>query len=95
MCRPGEIQEGASKLIIGHHYDVQPAMAVARPWQTADAHVFLLLSVLLVAHQVVCQKPFRNKPLCYWASPIESNLLSETILNLYKQVELTAVMEAL
>lgn len=97
MCRTREIQEGASKLIVGYDYDVQPAMAVAGPWQTADTQVFLLLSVLLMAHQVICQKPFEKKKqlLCHWVSLTESNLLSETILNLYKKVELTAVMEAL
>lgn len=57
VCRPGEIQDGTGKFIVRHHYDVQPAMAAARPRQTTHAQVFLLLSVLLMAYQVISQKP--------------------------------------
>lgn len=55
VCGSGEIQKCAGKLVVRHYDDVQPAMTVAR--QPAHTHVFFLLSILLVAHQIVCQKP--------------------------------------
>ena len=56
VCRPGEVHERAGELAVGHHYDVKPAVALAGSWQTAHAQVFLLLSILLVANKVICQK---------------------------------------
>ena len=61
MGGAGEVHERAGELPVGHHDDVETAVAPPGPGQTAHAHVLLLLAVLLVAHQVVGQEAWTGE----------------------------------
>lgn len=49
VSRSSEVQQGARKLGVWHHDDVEPAMALTRARQAAHPQVLLLFSVLFVA----------------------------------------------
>lgn len=56
MGRSGKVEQSAGELVVRHHDHVQAPMALPGARQPTHSHVLLLLAVLLVAHQVVCQK---------------------------------------
>lgn len=58
--RPSEVEQGTGKLAVGHHDDVQSPVALAGPWEPAHTQVLLLLAILFLAHQVICEEPWPN-----------------------------------
>lgn len=51
-----EVEQCTSELAVRHHNDVQAPMTLTRAREAAHAHVLLLLTVLLVADQVIGQE---------------------------------------
>lgn len=54
--RACEVKQCAGEFIVWHYNNVESPMALTRAWQDAYAHVLLLLSILLVAHQIISQE---------------------------------------
>lgn len=61
MCRAGKVEQGTGKLAVGHHDDVQAPVSPPWPWEPAHPQVLLLLTILLLAHQVICEEPLLPK----------------------------------
>lgn len=60
MGRASEVEQGAGKLAVGHNDDVQSSVPPPWPRELAYTQVFLLLAILLLAHQVIRQEPWLN-----------------------------------
>lgn len=58
--RAGEVEQGTGKLTIGHDDNVQSPVPLPGPWKPAHTQVLLLLAILLLAHQVICEEPWSN-----------------------------------
>lgn len=58
--RAGEVEQGACKLAVGHNDDVQSSVPSPWSWELAYTQVLLLLTILLLAHQVISQEPWPN-----------------------------------
>lgn len=53
VSRAGEVEQSAGKLAVRHHDDVKPAVTLGRPRETAHPQVLLLITIVLLTHQVI------------------------------------------
>lgn len=61
VSRAREVEQGAGELPVRHHDDVEPAVTPRGPRQAAHAQVLLLITVVLLTHQVVCKEAWEKR----------------------------------
>lgn len=92
--RAGEVKQGACEFIQWHNNDIEPPMALTRAWEDTYAHVFLLLAVLLVTHQIVRQEAWwiKFKQLRATSPDFPSILLPNTCFTLIHKLGPTSCL---
>jgi hypothetical protein len=58
--RASKVEQGTSKLTVGHNNDVQSSVLPSWSWELAHTQVLLLLAIILLAHQIICEKPWQK-----------------------------------
>lgn len=61
VSRAREVEQGTGELAVRHHDDVQPAVPLRWPGQAAHAQVLLLITVVLLTHQVICKEAWEER----------------------------------
>lgn len=56
VSRAGEVEQSAGKLTVRHHNDVKPAVTLGWPREAAYPQVLLLITIVLLTHQVICKE---------------------------------------
>lgn len=61
VSRASEVEQGAGKLTVRHHDDVKPAVTLGLPREATHPQVLLLITVVLLTHQVICKEAWGER----------------------------------